>query len=288
VSETERETPEALLARLREASAASDQGDWAGALEILLKEEMEHPSEPTLLCMAGVALRETGAEDLAYDYFRRCIAQDPSDPYVLVTAGVELARWDDPDAERVLRLAALSAPGLPLARLQYGSYLAREGHLETALAELRAARDLDPYDFAVRLELGIALLLAGTATAAAGLEELEEALSLDSEDDWTRAVYGLALVNADQLEEAAEQLRSASGTRLHDWEVHAAASLAAAAVGWDEEAWSALARADLVDDADRSLLRDVEELLETGADAAVEFLVDEYAPSILRERLADR
>jgi Flp pilus assembly protein TadD len=288
VSEDDRSTPEALLERLRVAASLADDGDWGGALTILLEEEKEHPADPTLLCMAGVALRETGAEDVAYDYFRRCIAQEPDDPYVLVTAGVELARWDDPDAERVLRLAAITAPHVPLARLQYGAHLAREGHLETALIELQAARELDPHSAAVRVELGVAHLLSGPAAGDQALAELEEALSLDPGDDWVQAVYGLGLITADQLEEAAEQLRSASVSRSADWEMHAAAALVASSVGWEDEAWAALARADLVDEADRALLRDVEELIESGADAAREFLLTEFAPSLLRERLADR
>jgi Flp pilus assembly protein TadD len=290
VSDSEPATSDAdaLLDRLQEASSLADDGDWHGALTILIDAEQKHPTDATLLCMAGVALRETGAEDVAYDYFRRCVAQESIDPYVLITAGVELARWDDPDAERVLRLAAITAPHVSLARLQYGAHLAREGHLETALTELRAAKELDPQDSAARVELGVALLLTGSSGSVEALEELEEAITLSPDDDWIQAIYGLALLDTEQPEEAAEQLRSASVSRVADWEIHAAAALAAASVGWEDEAWAALARADLVDDADRSLLRDVEEMIESGAEAATEFLRAEFAPSLLRERVADR
>lgn len=278
---------DSLQERLAEAGALSDEGRWAEAFELLVRQEAEHPDDPVLLCMLGVAAQELGAEDAAYDYFRRCLAQNPEDPVVLVTAGVGIAAWDDPDAERVLRLAALTAPQLPLARLHYGAYLAREGLLDEAIRELEAARRLDAGDPAIRLELGTAYLLARRTEA--GLAELAEALERDPQDTWLQALYGLALLEEDgRDEEAAQQLHAAAAARPQDWELQAAAALAAAAQEWDDEAWAALARAELAPGADLALLREIEERLEDGADAAREFLREEIAASLLRARLLDR
>lgn len=282
----EQEPDAELIAELAEASAMADEGDWMAALNVLLETEKRFPLDPTLLCMTGVALRETGADDVAYDYFRRCVAQNPTDPRLLVTAGSEIARWDDPDAERVLRLAALTAPEMSQARLEYGVYLAREGHLDTAVPELEAARRLDPADPRVHLELGIALLRANRTSES--ITALEESLSLDPEDDWLMAVVGLALVESGSTEDGAERLRLASLGRSHDWEIHGAAALGASAVGWEDEAWSALARAEAAPDADPTLLRDLEQVLEAGAEDAAEYLRDELGPSLLRQRLIDR
>jgi Flp pilus assembly protein TadD len=275
-----------LLAELAEASAMADEGDWMAALNVLLTAEQRFPLDPTLLCMTGVALRETGADDVAYDYFRRCLAQSPADPQLLVTAGSEIARWDDPDAERVLRLAALTAPEMAQARLEYGVYLAREGHLDTSISELETARRLDPADPRTHLELGIALLRADRIQES--LAELEEALSLAPEDDWLLAIVGLALIDSRSMEDAAERLRLASLARPHDWEIHGAAALGASAVGWEDEAWAALARAEAAPEADLSLLRDLEQVLEAGAEDAEEYLRTEVGPSLLRQRLVDR
>lgn len=269
---------------MAEASELGDAGDWEGAFEILAAEEEAHPEHPTLLCMLGVASRELGWDGQAYDYFRRCVHAGPSDPLVLVTAGTGLASLDDPEAESVLRLAALTAPSLVEARLSYGAYLAREGLTEQALAELHAARDLDPSDADVRAELGAAHLRAGEP--APGLEELGEAVSLRPEDTWTRVLYALALQQSERGDEAAEELYRASLDDESDGEAQVLAALACAAQGWEDEAWNALARAAQAQNAAApALLQEAEEAVEEGSDAAAELLAEEVAPSLLRERL---
>jgi predicted Zn-dependent protease len=277
---------ERLAARLAEASSLAEDGRWGEAFDLLREEEADHPDDATLLCMLGVTARESGVRTIAYDYFRRCLAQDPVDPVVLTTAGQAIAEWDDADAERVLRLAAMTAPGLASARLNYGAYLTREGLFDAALPELEAARDLEPDDVAIRWELGVAFFLSGRA--AAGLDELEVAVQGSPDDSWMQAVYGLALVVAGRFEEAAEQLHAASTARAEDWEIHVAAALAAAGEEWEDEAWAAISRADLAPGADDAVIREAEELVEEGAEAAREFLRDELAAPVLRERLLSR
>jgi Flp pilus assembly protein TadD len=273
-----------LEARMAEASELGDAGHWQEAFELLAAEEEANPEHPVLLCMLGVASRELGIEGQAYDYFRRCVHAEPSDPLVLVTAGTGLASLDDPEAESVLRLAALTAPNLVEARLSYGAYLAREGLTEQALDELRAARELDPSDAEVRSELGATHLRAGDS--ALGVEELGEAVALLPEDAWTRVLYALALQQAERGDEAAEELYRASLDDESDGEAQVLAALACAAQGWEDEAWNALARAAEAASAPApALLHEAEEAVEEGADAAAELLAAEVAPSMLRERL---
>src|SRR5690606_15750257 len=118
----------------------------------------------------------------------------PTDPYVLATAGNAIAFFDDPDAERVLRTAALTAPDVALTRLMYGAYLAREGLAQDAIRELDAARELEPDDAQIAYELGVAHALAGSVERA--LDVLAEAVRLDPEDGWARVVLGLLLLEA--------------------------------------------------------------------------------------------
>src|SRR5690606_3877043 len=221
----------------------------------------------------------------AYEYFRRCIAEEPTDPHLLALAGSGLAAFDDPEAEGALRMAALSAPDLPMARLQYGAYLAREGLFDEALGHLRAAVDLAPEDPVVHAELGAALALAGDADGAAGA--MEAALELAPDDSWTRLLLGLLHAEQDRLEEAAQELTHAAAEREDDAEANVLAALAAAAVGWDDAAQSALARAGYAAErSDRQLLEEAEERVLAGADAARAMLLESVGPSVLRERLA--
>lgn len=276
-----------LVERLREASVLADEGRHEEAYEILTDEEAQHPHDPTLLCMLGWVAGEMDATSgLAYDYYRRALAEEPLDPLVLVALGVGLSRYDDPEAERVLRLAAVTAPDLLPARLQYGAYLGREGMIDAAVAELHAAREIDESDARVPRELAAAYLLVGHSTAA--VEELERAMELTEIDGDIRLLYGLALVRLGRLEEAAEELHRSSQELVDDGAVQLLTSLACASQEWWDEAWDALARAEGAPfPAEPSLLREAEDALEAGADPAGELLREQVAPAVLRERLAE-
>lgn len=270
---------------LQRALELGDEGRWEEMAELLGGALERSPDDPYLLCWLAVAERELGHEGLAYDYFRRCLAQDPVDPHLLALAGSGLASFDDPDAEAALRAAALSAPDLPMARLQYGAYLAREGLFDDAMEHLRAALDLAPEDPAAHGELGIALALKGDLETA--VEEMEAALELAPDDSWTRLLLGLMYAELGMMEEAAAALIQAAEEREDDAEAHILAALAAGAVGWEEAAHAALARAEYVaTGSDIALREESEERLLAGSEAARAMLLETLGPSIMRERLS--
>lgn len=284
-ADSDEQPAEEMETLLRTASSLADEEQWEEAFGLLLERVDEFGNDPAYLCWLAVSAREAGAENQAYDFFRRCLQQQPEDSVILATAGIGLSAFDDPEAESALRLAALSAPGMAEVRLMYGTYLAREGLLELALSELEAARSLAPDNPAVQAELGIAYLLAGRS--GDGLAALEDSLSGDSENSWLRSLYGLALLEGGRSEEAAEELYRASLERLEDGEVQLLCALACATQEWDSEAWSALARAEAAS-LNGSLLQEAEEHIEAGFEAADAFLREEVAPSLFRERLLQR
>lgn len=279
--------PSALDQGMQEASRLADEGAWDDAFRVLLDLEPDYATDATLLCMMGVVAREADARGVAYDYFRRALAEQPQDPEVLVALGSGLAHYDDPDAESVLRLAAVTAPQLATARLHYGAYLAREGLFDTALQELRAAEQLDPDDPGAARELGVALILSGAV--AEGAEALDRASTLAGDDAEMRLLYGLALLAAKRLEEAAEELHRAAAELPEDGEAQVLAALACGAQGWADEAWSALSRAEIAAfTPDPEVVREAEEALEAGDEAAEEMLLQSIAPPMLHERLHER
>jgi tetratricopeptide (TPR) repeat protein len=272
---------------ISEAESLGADDRWDEAQGLLLNALETHPDDALLLCWAGIASERMGSDGEAYELFRRSLAQQPTDPFILAAAGTGIAVFDDPDAESALRLAAITAPDFPLARSAYGSYLAREGLFEQALVELRAARDLAPDDGHIRAELGLAALLARRSEE--GLGELEEALSHLEDDSWLRGVFGLALLEGGQAEEGAEQLFRAVQERPEDMELQLLGALAFAEQGWEDEAWNAVARAEASAEAlDRDVIREVEEAVEAGPEEAGSFLREQLGPSLLRERLSQR
>jgi predicted Zn-dependent protease len=268
---------------LGEAAEAGDQGEWEHAHQLLTAGLGNFPEHPALLCALGVAARHLGADGAAYEYFRRCVAQEPEDPTLLATAGAGLAAFDDPDAERVLRLAALSAPDSAHARIAYGAYLAREGMTGAAIQELETARALGGEQAGeAGRELAVAFLSAGRPADALPL--LED----NAGDAWLEKLRALALLEAGEPTEAAELLHELSEADPGDVELQLLAALACAAEDWNDAAWSALARAELAaSEEERPLLLEVEERIEAGPEEARELLTDDLAPSFLREWLVE-
>ena len=272
---------------LEVALALGEQERWDEMAETLEEALREDPDDAYLLGWLGVAERERGNDGAAYEYFKRCLAEDPHDPALLALAGSGLAAFDDPDAETALRAAALTAPDMSTTRLQYGAYLARAGLFDEALIQLRAAVELDAEDPTVHSEMATALALKGDAAAA--LDPMERAIELAPDDSWNRTLLGLLHAEADDMERAAENLLQAARERVEDPEVQVAAALAAVAAGWDDAGHEALARASLgAEEAeDRELIEEAEDRLSGGADAAREMLRDTVGPSMLRERLRE-
>jgi len=125
---------------LQRALSLADDGDWVSAAELLREQLGDFGDEASLHCALGVAERELGNAGLAYECFKKALQLQPDDPYVLATAGNGVALFDDPDAMEALKSAALLAPDLPLTRMLYGAYLAREGFHDWAVEQLEAAR----------------------------------------------------------------------------------------------------------------------------------------------------
>jgi Flp pilus assembly protein TadD len=267
--------------RLESASDLAEQERWEEALELLLEVAAEG-EDATVFCMLGTTVMQLGEDAEANEYFRRCLALEPSDPVVLSTAGYALALVGDPEGEPALRMGALTAPDTAVTRLHYGSFLAREGLLDEALSELSAARSLDAENPLIRTELAVAYLLRGELEPATG--ELEEALSSDPEDEWARALHGLALVGLERMEEAAEQLLQAATHRPEDVEIQLVAALAGCAAGWEEAGWEAFYRAEAAG-GEAGAIGEVEDALASGPEAAERMLRTEAAPSALRARL---
>ena len=273
-----------IEAILQDAFSLGDDGRFEEMAELLHTALRDAEDDPYLLGWLGVAHREMGQDGVAYEYFKRCIAEEPEDPQLLSLAGAGIAAFDDPEAETVLRAAAVMGPNLPETRLQYGAYLAREGIFDEALEHLRAAVQLAPEDPVMHAELGIAYALKADYAAAA--DAMGEALTIAPDDSWTRVLLGLVELELDHADAAAELLLAASMERPDDGEAQVLAALAAAAAGWDDAAQDAFARAGYAAEAvDRELLHEVDERIAAGVAASRALLLDSVAPTSLHDRL---
>ena len=272
---------------LQRALSLADDGDWVSAAELLREQLGDFGDEASLHCALGVAERELGNAGLAYECFKKALQLQPEDPYVLATAGNGVALFDDPDAMEALKSAALLAPDLPLTRMLYGAYLAREGFHDWAVEQLEAARELDPTDSQIAYELGVVFALSGQVGPSA--RSLAEAVRLDLRDGWTRVLYGLVLLEDDRLDEAAGELLEGARLRPEDVEAQLLAALAACATGLDGVSYEMLERARMrALELDLELVDSAAEHVEAGPEAAATLLSDDVQPEALRVRLRER
>jgi len=272
---------------LERALTLADEEEWESVVDFLQDHIEDFEKEPAIHCWLGVAQRELGMEGAAFDSFKRTLSLTPADPYVLATAGNGIAAFDDPDAETALRTAALTAPQIAVTRLLYGAYLSREGFAEESLKELTAAREIDPDDPQIAYELGVAHALAGDYDRATDV--MAEAVSLDPEDGWSRVVFGLALLEAQRMDEGVGELVAGARMREEDVDAQLAAALATAATGRDGLAYEMLERARIrAADADLVLVTAVEDRLDGGHEAAAAMLMEDFVPDLLRSRLSER
>jgi predicted Zn-dependent protease len=272
---------------LERVHTLAEEGDWTAAAELLREHLADFDDDPAVHTWLGVAERELGMEGVAYERFKRALALEPTDPYVLATAGSGIAAFDDDDAERALRTAALTAPEVSLARLMYGAYLVREGFVDDGVKELLAAREIDPDDAQIAYELGVGLALAGRPDQAA--DAMGDAVRMDPEDGWVRTVFGLVLLESGRPDEAAGELISGARLAPEDVDAQVVAALAAAANGLDDVAWEMLERARMIAvEGDMVLVDDVEERIDAGEGAASSMLTEDFAPDMLRTRLRER
>jgi len=279
--------PEALRPTLERALGHAEDGEWPEMAELLRDALEDHPGDPHVLTWLGTAEWELGLAGVAYERFKEALAAEPRDPILLATAGTALARFDDPEAETVLRTAAMTVPDHPRTRWMYGAYLSREGFLEEGLEELRAAAELDPEDPVIQTELGVALALSaeleGAAAAFARSAELEVG------QGWALVLLGLVRMELGQTDEAMTFLEEGARVRPDDLQAQLLAAVALAAEGWADRALEMLERARLqAGEVDQGLIFEVEERIEEGGEAALRFFRTTLGPAALRERLMER
>ncbi|MGB1840269.1 MAG: tetratricopeptide repeat protein, partial [Longimicrobiales bacterium] len=169
---------------LEQALGLGEEGNWQDAAQLLRDHLEDFPDDAAVHCWLGVAEQELGLGGVAYERFKHALSLGSEDPYVLATVGNGIAYFDDPDAEQTLRTASMIGPDIPVTRLMYGVYLAREGLTEQGIEELGAARELDPDDPQIAYELGVGWALAGDHDRATDV--LADAVRLDPEDGWAR------------------------------------------------------------------------------------------------------
>lgn len=159
-------------------------GDGGGAIALTREAAKCAPLNPTLLAMAGDAMRTTGQLQEAITFFDKCIAIEPFNVSAWYGRALALASSGNLaeaalSFEHVCELAPDTAPGFAgLASVQ-----ARNGDIEAARQNAERAAAISPDDFNTILGLACCDTAAGqSVAAAAGLRRLAEKTNLPADD----------------------------------------------------------------------------------------------------------
>jgi serine/threonine-protein kinase len=98
---------------------------------------------------------------------------------------------DFPGAEREFRQALALNPNDAQAHQWYSNFLSASSRFEESLVEIRKARELDPLNVTINVDVGLAFYWAGDPARA--LPELKRALELDPTSPFGHLWMGLAL-----------------------------------------------------------------------------------------------
>jgi TolB-like protein/Flp pilus assembly protein TadD len=141
---------------------------------------------------------------------RGVLAIDPDLAEAYSTLGQTLdSQWQREEAGRAYRRATELNPNYATGRHWYGMHLAELGRMDEALAELKAACDIDPFSFIILDNYGWLLNLAGRNREA--VQMLDRAAALNPGFDQTARAKATALAALGRTAEAqaiARQLRN--------------------------------------------------------------------------------
>jgi serine/threonine-protein kinase len=172
----------------------------------------------------------------------RAVQLDASlaEPHCALAFASLLLKWDWPAAERGFRRALDLNPNLAECHEQYAWFLASQGRLEQALAEMTRARELDP--LSLPISTGTAGILLYRRQTAEGIASNLRALEL--KPDFVVAHYGLGrlYLHGGRPQEAIASLRTALSLSAERPEILADLAHAYAAAGRRDDARRTLAR----------------------------------------------
>ncbi|MFN2384720.1 MAG: protein kinase [Thermoanaerobaculia bacterium] len=115
--------------------------------------------------------------------------------------------WDWERAGVEFRRAITLNPNYATGRQWYSNYLSLLGDSRGALREIRAARELDPLNLVINMDVGLVHYWAGDYRRA--IEELRQALELDPDFGLGHVYLGLALLHDGNSSESIDEFQKA-------------------------------------------------------------------------------
>jgi Bardet-Biedl syndrome 4 protein len=217
------------------------QENWEAALATYLEALELSPESPEILTALGLLYLRLGETYRAFEYLDSALTKDPRNPRTILAAGSIIQDLDDADVALVkYRVAAAVEPNSAQLWNNVGMCFFNKNRFVAAIACLKKALYLDPFEWIVSYNLGIAHLKTRQnasafhflshavkrkpdfaeaygylAVALARLDDLENAkraydgaIRLDPENHVTRLNAAITLCNGGDVQNAAAMLEA--------------------------------------------------------------------------------
>jgi tetratricopeptide (TPR) repeat protein len=247
---------------LTQAEDAIQKGDYAAAQPLLQKVVDRDPSDYVAWFDLGFLENAVGKVEESIAAYRKSVEAKPDVFESNLNLGLQLARTDQPDAEKFLRDATQLKPTSHVAEGQARAWLSLARVLEKtkpeeAIAAYRRASALGPEDPEPHLAAG--LLLEKDNKFSDAETEYKQALALDPQSD---ALTGLAnmYMRGHRFVEAEQYLRKLVVTQPENAAAHVQLGRVLAAEGKNDAAAAELEAGAKLAPADASVQRDLADI----------------------------
>jgi Flp pilus assembly protein TadD len=250
---------------LSQAETFIQEHDYASAEPLLRKVVVGDPANYEAWFDLGFAENGLGKVDESIAAYRKSVEAKPEVFEPNLNLGLQLAKTNQPDAERYLRAATQLKPTSHVAEGQARAWLSLGRVLEAdkpneAIAAYRQAAALQPKDPEPHLAAGV--LLENESKTSDAIEEYKQALALDPSSDATTALANIYM-RARRFPEAEEYLRKLIEAHADDAGAHIQLGRVLAAEGKNDAAIAELETGTKSAPSDLSAQRDLADLYST-------------------------
>ncbi|WIA13166.1 hypothetical protein OEZ85_006758 [Tetradesmus obliquus] len=197
------------VANLKQIGAVhAERGELEQALSTYL-EALEHsPENPEILTTLGLTFLRLGDNQRAFDHLGSSMLHDPKNARTILAAGSIIQDHQDMDVALVkYRVAAAASPNCPQLWNNIGMCFFGKQRYIAAIACLKRALYLDPFEWLVAYNLG--LLHLSTGQAASAFHYFSTAINLKPEFAHSYMYLGVALTRLEDHDNAAAAYRKA-------------------------------------------------------------------------------
>lgn len=143
------------------------QENWSSAIAVYLEALELAPDSPETLAMLGVLYLRLGETYRAFEYLDLALTKEPQNPRTILAAGSIIQDHDDVDVALVkYRVAAVKEPNSAQLWNNVGMCFFSKNRFVACIACLKKALYLDPFEWIISYNLGLAHLKTGQHASA--------------------------------------------------------------------------------------------------------------------------